>query len=115
MLTKNWIPIYPLVLLWELYKGFLSRALSICSKKYLDKETELLIKVFGKKRNSIKVLEKVFKEYTNDITCVKEKGSVEKPENEKTAKIPWVPILGPKLIKEYKKLVWKLSLLGDVI
>lgn len=33
------------------------------------------------------------------------KGSIEKPENEKTEKIPWVSIIGPKLIKEYKKLV----------
>ena len=75
--------------------------MSIYSKKYLDEEIELLIKVFEKKWNSIKVLEKVF-----ILTLlVLNKGSIEKPQNEKTVKIPWVSIIGPKLIKEYKKLV----------
>ena len=53
------------------FKGFLSRALHICSESYLAQEIEFLINVFAKNGHSITVLEKVAKEYMNNITSIK--------------------------------------------
>ena len=41
------------------FKGFLSRALHICSENYLAQEIEFLINVFAENGHSITVLEKV--------------------------------------------------------
>ena len=51
------------------FKGFLSRALHICSENYLTQE----INGFAENGHSTEVLEKVTKEYMNNITSVKEK------------------------------------------
>ena len=40
----------------------------------------------------------------NNITSVKEKVNVEIIKNDKIVKLPWVPKLGPKLRKEFKKI-----------
>ena len=53
------------------FKGFLSRALHICSKNYLAQEIEFLINVFAENGYSTTVLENVTKEYMNNITSVK--------------------------------------------
>ena len=45
----------------EALKGFLSRALHICSEKYLAQEINFLINVFAENGHSITVLEKVTK------------------------------------------------------
>ena len=85
------------------FKGFLLRALHICSENYLAQEMEFLINVFTENGHSITVLEKVTKEYMNNITSVKEKVNIETIKNGKIVKLPWVPKLGPKLRKEFKK------------
>ena len=54
-------------------KGFLSRALHICSENYLVQEIDFLINVFAENEHSITNLEKVTKEYMNNITSKKEK------------------------------------------
>ena len=51
----------------------------------------------------ISILEKVTKEYMSNITSVKEKVNIEPIKNGKIVKLPWVPKLGPKLRKEFKK------------
>ena len=86
------------------FKGFLSRTLYICSESYLAQETEFLINVFAENGQSITVLEKVAKEYMNNITSVREKVNIETIKNSVIVKLPWVPKLGPKLRKEFKKL-----------
>ena len=53
------------------FKGFLLRALLICSEKYLAQEIKFLINVFAENGRSVTVLEKVTKEYMNNITSVK--------------------------------------------
>ena len=83
------------------FKGFLSRALHICSESYLVQEIEFLINVSVENGHSIGVLEKVAKEYMNNITSVKEKASIETIKNSIIVKLPWVPKLGPKLRKEF--------------
>ena len=44
-----------------IFKGFLSRALHICSENYLAQEIDFLINVFAENGHSITVLEKVTK------------------------------------------------------
>ena len=85
------------------FKGFLSHTLHICSEKYLAEEIDFLINVFAENGHSDTVLEKVTKKYMNNITCKKEKVNIETIKNDKIAKLPWVPKLGPKLRKEFKK------------
>ena len=45
------------------FKGFLSWALNICSKKFLAQEIAFLINVFGENGHNITILEKVSSEY----------------------------------------------------
>ena len=52
------------------FKGFLSRALHICSENYLAQEMEFLINVLAENGHSITVLEKVTKEHMNNITSI---------------------------------------------
>ena len=83
------------------FKGFLSHPLHICSENYLAQEIEFLINVFAENGHSITVLEKITKEYMNNITSVKEKVNIETIKNDRIVKLPWVPKLGPKLRKEF--------------
>ena len=84
------------------FKGFSSRALIICLKKYLDKETEFLIHVFVENGHYIKIFEKVTNEYVNNKTCVKENKNIKTNKNEKTVSLPWIPIPEAKLRKEFR-------------
>ena len=86
------------------FKGFLSRALHICSESYLAQEIEFLLNVFAENGHSITVLEKVAKEHMNKITSAKEKVNIETIKNSKIVKLPWVPKLGPKLRRNLKNL-----------
>ena len=87
------------------FKGFLSRALHICSENYLAQEIQFLRNVFVENGHSITVLEKVTKEYMNNITPVNEKLNVETIKHGEIVKLPWVPKLGPKLKRNLKTLV----------
>ena len=70
------------------FKGFLSRALHICSENYLAQEIEFLINGFAENGRSITVSENVNKEYGNNITSVKEKVNVETIKNDNIVKLP---------------------------
>ena len=85
------------------FKGFLSRALHICSENYLAEEIEFLINVFEENGHSIIVSEQVTTKYMNNITSKKKKVNIETIKNDKIVKLPWIPKPGPKLRKEYKK------------
>ena len=82
-----------------LFKGFLSRALQICSENYLAQELDFLINVFAENGHSITVLEKVTKIYEQHYFQKRKS----KYRNNKTEKIAWARKLGPKLRKEFKK------------
>ena len=97
------------------FKGFLSRAVHICSENYLAQEIKFLINVFAENGYSKTVLEKVTKKYINNINSKKERVNIVTTKNDKTVKLPWIPKLGPKLRKEFKKFGIKTILLRDVI
>ena len=65
----------------SVFKGFLSRADKICSEHYIDEEIQCLIDVFTENGYERKNLEKITK----------------------VVKLPWIPIIGPKLRKAFKK------------
>ena len=68
------------------FKVFLSRTLHICSEKYLVEEIKFLKHAFAENEHSITVLEKVTKEYMNNISA-KENENIETIEN-KIVKLP---------------------------
>ena len=61
-LAQIWHPIFP----FQFFKGFLSRASKICSKRYIDQEIELLIDVFTENGYERKNLGKKSKNYLNE-------------------------------------------------
>ena len=58
-----------------------------------------MINTFAENGYRITVLEKVTKEYMNNITSVKEKGNIDVIKNDEIVKLPGVPKLGSKLRK----------------
>ena len=60
-----------------------------------------LVKIFAENRHSITVLEKVTKEYMNNITSVKEKENIDTIKNDEIVKLPWVLKIGSKLRKKF--------------
>lgn len=79
----------------NVFKGFLHRAKSICSKEYLQDEINFLINVFEENGYNRKTLENIV---TNH--------NISKPKstnNNKYISLPWIPTIGPKLKKVFSK------------
>ena len=72
----------------EVFKGFLSRALHVCSEKYLAQEMKFLTIVFVESGHSITVSEKIAKEYINSVTPINEKENIGKIKTNKIVKLP---------------------------
>ena len=88
-----------------IFKGFVNRALKICSQEFLNKEIDFLVEVFtenGYQRSSLKKMaEEVMEKHR---LTTREPVSTEP--NEEPAKIvtlPWIPKISPKLRSVYKK------------
>ena len=82
------------------FKGFLSRAYKICTQKHLQNEINFLIDIFTENGYNRNTLTNIATEYLRSINKPK---SNDQYNNKNTIKLPWVPILGPKLRKEFKK------------
>ena len=82
------------------FKGFLSRAYKICTEKHLQSEIDFLIDIFTENGHNRNTLTNIATEYLRNINKPK---SNDQNNNKNTIKLPWVPILGPKLRKEFKK------------
>ena len=84
------------------FKGFLSQAYKICTEKYLQSETNFLIDTFTENGHNRNTLTNIATEYLRNIN--KPKSNYQNnSKNTKNIKLPWVPILDPKLWKEFKK------------
>ena len=81
----------------------LNRAYKICSERYIDKEIQFLIGVFKENGYERKTLEKITKSYLNELQNppVNDKDTSE--DINKVVKLPWIPIIGPKLRQAFKK------------
>ena len=85
------------------FKGFLSRAYKICSEKYLQSEIDFLIDIFTENGHSRNALTNIATEYLRNINKPKSNDQNNTKNTKNIIKLPWVPILGPKLRKEFKK------------
>ena len=81
----------------SVFKGFLHRAHTICSEKFIKEEIQFLVNMFvenGHKRTFLEVLVK-------DYNTKNKNNHNHNDTNRK--KIPWIPNIGPKIRKEFKK------------
>ena len=96
-----------------IFKGFVHRAITICSEKYINDELNFLKCVFvenGYKENDLcKVIEEVRRKLSQppvDITSNNQNDHNQNNQNQ-TITLPWIPGVSPKLKKAYKKSGYK--------
>ena len=87
----------------SVFKGFISRAYKIYSERYIDKEIQFLIDVFTENGYEKKTLEKITKNYLNELQNPPVNNKDTSEDISKIAKLPWIPIIGPKLRPAFKK------------
>ena len=77
------------------------------SKRYKDEKIQFLIDTFAENGHEKKNLEKISKNYLNELQNppVTDKNNTE--DIEKVVKLPWIPIIGPKLRQAFKQKVLK--------
>ena len=93
-----------------IFKGFLNRAFRICSKKYLDKEIEFLVKIFKENGYDEKQLQKSVQEVRSKYTAPESTTQNEETNNQETREtvtIPWIPKISPRLKKAFRKAGYK--------
>lgn len=92
------------------FKGFVYRALALCSAKYVDEEIEFLIKVFeenGYKKEELRKLVSEVKDKHGPAPT--RKNDEETEELGSTITLPWIPGVSPKLKKAYKKAGYRVT------
>ena len=77
--------------------SYLHRAHTICSEKYIKEETQFLVDMFVGNGHKRTFLETLVKDYNA------KKKSNDSRNYTNSRKIPWVPNIGPKIRKEFKK------------
>ena len=87
----------------SVFKAFLSRAYKICSELYIDEEIQFLINVFTENGYERKTLEKIAKNYLNELQNPPINNKDTSEDINKVVKLPWIPIIGPKLRQAFKK------------
>ena len=85
------------------FKGFLSRVYKICSERYIDEEIQFLIDVFTENGYERKTLEKITKNYLNELQNPPVNNKDASDDINKVVKLPWIPIIGTKLRQAFKK------------
>ena len=113
-----------------IFKGFLNRALSICSQNYLDQEIEFLVKTFEENGYSKEELLKMVQEVnykgnadvsTNENSRESTTNGINNMEDQcYTITLPWIPGVSPKLRKAYRKAGYKVAFksgrsIGDIL
>ena len=83
----------------SVFKGFLSRAYKI----YSDEEIQFSINAFTEKGYERKTLEKITKNYLNKLQNPPVNNKDTSEDINKVVKLPWIPIIGPKLRQAFKK------------
>ena len=87
----------------SVFKGFLSRAYKICSERYIDEEIQFLIDVFTENGYERKTLEKITKHYFKELQNLAFNNNNTSEDVNNIVKLPWIPIIGPKLRQAFKK------------
>ena len=87
----------------SVFKGFLSRAYKIYSEPYIDEEIQFLIDVFTENGYERKTFEKITKSYLKVLQNPPVNSKDTSEDIGKVVKLPWIPIIGPKLRQAFKK------------
>ena len=93
------------------FKGFVHRAINICSKKHIDKEIDFLINVFVENGYHKKHLQRIVNEIKTKMSS-NEDPSENIPMDKKnvpTVTLPWIPGVSTKLRKAYKKAGYRIA------
>ena len=93
------------------FKGFVHRALKICSEKHLKNELDFLIEVFVENGYDINKLQNIVKQISNKSTQMNSSNhTTESPADTlQTITLPWIPGLSPKLRKIYRNAGYKVA------
>ena len=98
-------------ILQGIFKGFIHRALTICSTKYVQSELEFLIQIFVENGFKEKELKKIIREVKSKLKQSESNrnNNTENDSNEikQTITLPWIPTISPKLKKAYRKAGFK--------
>ena len=91
-----------------IFKGFLNRAMSLCSEKYIEPEIDFLVNVFienGYEENELlKIVRQVKLKRNEEQSSNNDIGPTQ---TSQTITLPWIPGMSPKLKKIYKKAGYK--------
>ena len=79
-----------------IFKGFVSRARKLCSGKYLDEDLNFLVDMFVENWHDRNHLYSIIRENKRQTPKTENTGS-------NIVKLPWIPIIGPKIKKELRK------------
>jgi predicted GIY-YIG superfamily endonuclease len=82
------------------FKGFLCRAKRICSEKHLTHEIDFLINIFFENGYNKSELIKIAKNYLDRVQKIP---TTQESDKHQFVKLPWIPIIGPKLRREFRK------------
>ena len=83
-------------LIRDIFKGFASRAKTLCSEKYLDEELNFLVDMFVENSHDQNHLYSIIRENKSQAPKIENTDS-------NIVKLPWIPIIGPKIRKELRK------------
>ena len=81
------------------FKDFLSRAYKICTEKYLQSGIDFLTDIFTDNKHNRNTLTNIATEDLRNINKPKSNDQNNTKNTKNIIKLPWVPILGPKLRK----------------
>ena len=90
-----------------IFKGFVYRALTICSDNYVDLEMQFLVDVFVENGYDRLHLKKMVNEMKCKLTNNSSTTIINDDNTSKIITLPWIPKLSPKLRKCYKKAGYK--------
>ena len=86
-----------------IFKSFISRGYKICTEKYLQSEIDFLIDIFTGNGHNRTTLTNIATKYLQNMNKPKSNDQNNTKNTKNIIKLPWVPILDPKLRREFKK------------
>ena len=88
----------------SVFKGFLHRAHSICSEKYVKEEEKLLVDMFVENGHNNQLWKTVIKYKNKKNNKDNHENNTENRDYKNLKKLPWIPNIGPKIKRELKKI-----------
>ena len=89
----------------SVFKGFLPRARSICSEKYIKEEEKFLIDVFVENGYYKQLLKNLVIKYNNKKNNKNNhENNTENRDHGNLKKLPWIPNISPKIKRDFKKI-----------